>query len=166
MPAASDKKASVAAKPKPAAKPGAKSAVRSGGKQAVGSETTAARKAAPDKLAPVVAKKPTDVQPETVADISAEVVTRFKDLVDRVAKSLEKKGNQVREVVEATLAELGKAFDKGEALNVLPLGKVKVHRSRPAGSGTAIMLKLRRNGAGKGGGKPEKDAIADDGQAG
>jgi nucleoid DNA-binding protein len=163
MPAATAKKASVAAKPKPAAKPGSKVAAHSGEKSG---EAASARLQASGKLAATQAKKPRDGQPDSPATDDSEMVTRFKDLVDRVAKSLEKKSNQVREVVEATLAELGKALDKGEALHVLPLGKVKVHRSRPAGTGTAIMLKLRRNGPAKDGEKTEKDAIADNEQAG
>ena len=154
MPAAAIKKTPVAAKAKAATKP------------TIPSDQTAARKVASNKPASAAIRKPQEVQSDDQSGIDPEVVTRFKDLVDRVAKSLEKKSNQVREVVEATLAELGKAFDQGESLNVLPLGKVKVHRSRPAGSGTAIMLKLRRNGAGKGGNRSDKDAIADSGQAG
>lgn len=166
MPTASVKKASVAAKPKPTVKPEANSAVISGEKSAISGVASPSRIAASGKLAAKPVKTPRGTQPDNPIAIDSEVVTRFKDLVGRVAKSLEKNNNQVREVVEATLAELGKAFDNGEALHVLPLGKVKVHRSRPAGSGTAIMLKLRRNGASKGGEKSEKDAIADSGQAG
>lgn len=82
-----------------------------------------------------------------VTDAGSVVQTKFKDLVERVAAASGQKPKDVRDVVAATLAELGKAIELGEALNLPPLGKIKLVRSRDLAVGASLTLKLRRGGA-------------------
>lgn len=100
--------------------------------------------------------------PETAAT-EAGAVVRVRDLVDRVAEASDQKKKDVRDVVEAVLAVLGKAIDAGEVLNLPPLGKLRVARAATAEAG-AITLKLRRGGGGKGSEKAEKEGLAEDGE--
>lgn len=107
----------------------------------------AAAKAAPENDAGAVAK----------AARAAKVakMLRGKDLVARVAEATGAKIKDVRETVEATLSEIGKALDAGEALNLPPLGRVKIAPSKGDGS-QPMKLKLRRGAAEK----PAKQALA------
>jgi hypothetical protein len=90
-------------------------------------------------------------------------VLRKKDLVDRVAALSGAKKKTARDAVEATLALMGEALDRGEELNLPPFGKARVNRSRDVAGGTALILKLRRSGKGPGGKAPGKDPLADAG---
>ncbi len=97
-------------------------------------------------------------------DDVARIPTKFKDLVERVAAATGQKTKDVREVVTATLDELGKALEQGEALNLPPFGKIKISRTRSLVSGSAMTLKLRRGaggGGGNGGNKGAKTALVD-----
>ncbi len=86
---------------------------------------------------------------------------RLKELVDRVVAATGGKKKGVKEVVEATLTQLGAALQKGESLNLPEFGKMRVARAGTGGGG-AMTLKLRR-GPGVGGrGKSAKEAIAAD----
>ena len=69
---------------------------------------------------------------------------RRKTLLERVAAASGRKAGEVREVVEATLAELGVALDRGETLNLPPLGKARVASRRPAAGGETLVVRLRR----------------------
>jgi hypothetical protein len=92
--------------------------------------------------APVLVATPNDAPADAII-----VQTKIKDLIDRVAAATGQKPKDVRDVVVATLAALGTALDQGEALNVPPLGKIKVNRSRDLDNGASLTLKLRRMGA-------------------
>jgi hypothetical protein len=67
-----------------------------------------------------------------------------KNLIQAVIEASGLKRNAVKPVVEAVLAELGKALARGEALNVPPLGKLSVNRSKEVGNADVMILKLRR----------------------
>lgn len=67
-----------------------------------------------------------------------------KALVEAVVEASGQKRNVVKQVVEATLAELGNALARGEALNLPPLGKLSVNRRKEAGNADVLILKLRR----------------------
>lgn len=104
--------------------------------------STARRKPA----APTVA--PADAAPAAAADAPVGTALRLKELVERVAASTGGKKNGVREVVEATLTQLGLALQNGEMLNLPALGKVRVAKTQGSGAGAAMTLKLRRGGEG------------------
>lgn len=144
---------STATAKKPAAEKAAKPAAK-----------TAAKPAAKPKAAPKAAvAKPKPAAEATAKPARVEgKALRAKDLVARVAEVTGGKVKDVKPLVEATLAELGRALDAGEALNLPPLGRVKITPAK-AGSDGPMKLKLRRGGAAEGK-KPAKEALADDGE--
>ncbi|GHE02856.1 hypothetical protein GCM10008024_24050 [Allgaiera indica] len=79
-------------------------------------------------------------------DRGVEVTLLKRELFARVVAATDAKKPQVKQIVEATLAIIGQALADGEALNLPPLGKVRIVRSRDAGSAEVITLKLRRKG--------------------
>ena len=62
--------------------------------------------------------------------------------------------------VEATLAQMGDALQKGESLNLPAFGKVRVARAGSEAGG-AMTLKMRQGTGGAGKGKAAKEPIAD-----
>ena len=81
---------------------------------------------------------------------------RLKELVDRVVAATGGKKKGVKEVVEATLLQMGEALKKGESLNLPAFGKLRVARAGAEGGG-AMTLKLRQ---GTGGGAKAKSDMA------
>ena len=93
------------------------------------------------------------------AKVRAAPGLRLKELVDRVVAATGGKKKGVKEVVEATLTQLGAALQKGESLNLPEFGKMRVARAGTEGGG-AMTLKLRQ-GTGTGvRGKSAKEPIA------
>jgi len=84
---------------------------------------------------------------------------RLKDLVERVAAATGGKKAGVREIIEATLVQMGDALKKGESLNLPAFGKVRV--ARPAADGGAMTLKLRQIVPGGPKGKAAKEGLAE-----
>jgi DNA-binding protein HU-alpha len=80
------------------------------------------------------------------APVAAEAVpaVRFKDFLDRVVARSGAKRKDAKGVVEATLAVLGDALAKGEALNLPELGKARVNRQKGEGGVETMVVKLRR----------------------
>lgn len=118
-------KSSAKATPKPAAKDAARSAPKT---------TTGANVSAPASG---------DNKPAKPVSVDAPML-RARDLVARVAEATGAKVKDVRETVEATLAELGKALDQGQTLQLPPLGKLSVAPRKGADDTSPIKLKLRR----------------------
>jgi nucleoid DNA-binding protein len=114
--------------------------------------TAPARKAA---VAAVVADSGT---PEGAAAVPQ---LKLKDLVARVAEGAEVKKKVARDVVGHALAEIGAALSQGHGLNLPPLGKARVARSRDKDGAEIITVRLRRGGA-KGGRPDESLAEAED----
>ena len=85
---------------------------------------------------------------------------RLKDLVDRVVAATGGKKKGVKEVVEATLLQMGEALKKGESLNLPAFGKLRVARAGAEGGG-AMTLKLRQATGGGGKAKAGKESLAD-----
>ena len=75
-----------------------------------------------------------------------------RELFARVAAATDAKKKDVKLIVDATLAILGKALSDGEELNLPPLGKIRIVKARDAGGVEVVTLKLRRKTAGAGGG--------------
>lgn len=71
-------------------------------------------------------------------------VLQKKDFVDRVVAASGAKKADARPIIEATLAQLGKALAAGETLAVPPLGRARVNLERDQRGGEIITLRLRR----------------------
>jgi nucleoid DNA-binding protein len=77
----------------------------------------------------------------------AAPLVKKKDLVARVVEALDgKKKGTVKDIVEATLATLGEALQKGESLNLPPFGKARVAKQTGEGAESVITLRLRGAG--------------------
>ncbi len=148
------------AAPKPAAKAAAKPATAS-----KAAAKPAPRAAVKSKIAAVAAKP--QVKEESmnevveIAESGAKVVAmmKVKDLIDRVAAASDQNKKDVRAIVEATLAELGKALEAGETLILPPLGRLRIANQKSDAAGQILTLKLRRGGEKKPG-KNAGEALA------
>jgi nucleoid DNA-binding protein len=65
-----------------------------------------------------------------------------RSLFDRVETATGAKKKAVRDIVDATLAELGEALGRGETLVLPPLGRVTVARTK--GDKGAMVLRYRK----------------------
>lgn len=98
-----------------------------------------------------------ELTPADEAEAASADQLRIKDLLDRVAAATDQPKNKLRSIVEATLTELGKALEAGEAINLSQLGKIRIVNSRSEAQGTIMTLKLRRMA-----GKSDKSAAANE----
>lgn len=166
MPSAPAKTAS-AAKTSATAKSAAKTATKPPSKPAA--KKPAPKPAAKPALSPAVAVKVTeDATSKPKAAKPAVVdgpVLRGKDLVARVAEATGAKVKTVRPLVEATLAELGKALDLGHTLQLPPLGKLSVSPRKSDTDTSPIKLKLRRASEANGKKASKKETLAEPGEA-
>ncbi len=101
---------------------------------AVKAATKAATKAVTETAAATPANKA----------VAAAPVLRRKELVARIVASSGMKPNAVKTALDAVLEEIGKAVAAGEALNIPPLGKLTVNRSKVVGDRQVMICKLRR----------------------
>jgi hypothetical protein len=90
---------------------------------------------------------------------------RSKEFLERVAVATDLNKNKVRAIVEATLAELGKALDAGEPLNLSGLGKVRIVNTKAEDFGSILTLKLRRAHGKEAGSDEGKEALAEASEA-
>lgn len=102
---------------------------------------TRKKRATAKAAAPSILPPPPEPAPDAEG---AKAVTR-RALVDRVQAATGGKKKAVREIVEATLQALGDALEKGEALNVPPLGRLTVKREGKGAAG-AMTIKVKRGG--------------------
>ena len=75
--------------------------------------------------------------------VSAKVLHK-RDFIGRVAEAAELPRARVRDVVEITLAELGRAIAAGETLALPPFGKARVSRQKTVRGGEVLVVRLRR----------------------
>lgn len=90
-----------------------------------------------------------------------------KEFIARVKQATEGSKPDLRSIVDATLTVLGEALAKGEDVQLRPLGRARVNRSRKAETSatTILTVKLRRGAGGKAEGHAaEKEALAEAGQ--
>lgn len=71
---------------------------------------------------------------------------RKRDLINAVTAAAPRMGG-MRGVMDATLAAIGAALDRGEALNLPPLGRMRVTRRGEAGGAATLVIRLRRPAA-------------------
>lgn len=70
-----------------------------------------------------------------------------RDFIDRVVAATGARRSEVRPIIEATLAELGRVLSDGNTLAVPPLGRARVNLEKDARGGDVITLRLRRRPA-------------------
>lgn len=155
---------------KPAAAKTTKAAPKTTAKAATAKPAAVRKTPAKPKIAAAAAKP--QIQEESMNEIveineaGAKVVAmmKVKDLIDRVATASDQNKKDVRAIVEATLAELGKALEAGETLILPPLGRVRIANQKSDASGQMMTLKLRRGGENKPG-KNAGEALAEASEA-
>lgn len=131
-------------------------------RKTVARKASAARIEAPAiDMAAVLAAAPAAVTIEPAPETA--ITLKKKELVERVASAVGGKKKDIKEIVEATLAVLGEALQKGEALNLPPFGRAKVARSKGEGKASAMTVKLRGAGE-KNAPKAKKEALAEAGE--
>ena len=85
----------------------------------------------------------TDMSDQTDAPHdSAQVVVKKKDFVDRAVLRSGVKKADARTAIEAALAVLAEALERGEDLVLPPLGRLKVTRAKVGPKGKQLILKL------------------------
>ncbi len=158
---------------KPGAKPAAKPIAKAAPKAAITApKAPAPQVPAPKALVPDTASTaPEAVILETITSENIDKAARIaapqvkkKELIARVVAALDgKKKGGVKEIVEATLETLGAALQKGESLNLPPLGHARVARQK--GEGTSSLTTVRLRGAGmKNAPKGGKQTLAEPGE--
>jgi nucleoid DNA-binding protein len=130
---------------KPSVTPVVKAAVKSAPKRAAA--------AAPAELAKAPAA------PIALVKVKANVL-KIKDVLDQVAKSQGGKKKGMKEVVEATLAALGAAFARGDAVNLPGFGRARVAQIEDTAAGKPMTIKMK-SGTGNTQKKPGKQGLAD-----
>ena len=160
MPSASIKKPASTAPAKTSAKPPAKSPAKPAPKPIVRAAPTP-KAASGNNVPPPESRDKTSSKP-----VSTDTpMLRARDLVARVAEATGAKVKDVRDTVEATLAEIGKALDLGQSLQVPPLGKLSLAPRKGADDTSPIKLKLRRAADPKVKKASKKEALAEPDEA-
>lgn len=80
----------------------------------------------------------------TTADDRAAVLHK-SEFLDRVSTASNVPRAQVRRIVEATLAELGRALAQDGTVVLPPFGTARVRRRRATRDGEVVLVRLRRN---------------------
>ena len=75
--------------------------------------------------------------------IPAKVLHK-REFLARVAADVRAPRTEIREVVEATLSQLGRAISAGETLALPPFGKARVSRQETPSGAEVLVLRLRR----------------------
>ncbi len=99
-------------------------------------------------------------------DPASSVLTQLKkkEFIARVKLATAGQKPDLRSIVDATLTVLGEALAKGEDVQLRPLGRARVNRSRKAETSatTVLTVKLRRGAGGKAAVPKETLAVAGD----
>jgi len=69
-----------------------------------------------------------------------------KHLVEKVARRVGVRKNEVRPILDAVLLELGAALAEDTQMMLQPLGKVVVKKAKDAGEATVYTCKIRHSG--------------------
>jgi len=92
--------------------------------------------------AKVVKKTPTAPAPEV-----ASPMLRKKELIERVVARSGIKKKDAKPVIEAMLSVLGEALANGEDLNLQPLGKVMVKKTKELANAKMMVTRIRQRNA-------------------
>lgn len=86
----------------------------------------------------------TDAAPVDAPEATVVTTMKKKDMIAKVSEVSGVKRSDAKKVIEAVLAELGDALQRGDELNLPPLGKMSVHRQREGSGAHIVIAKLRR----------------------
>jgi len=107
---------------------------------------------------PVAGAAEKDATPDTSV-VSELPDMRKRELVDAVVDRSGIKKRYAKPAIEAALAILGEVLEEGRSLQMPPLGRVKVQRTKALADGQVIVAKLRRKHVSE---AAEDDAKSDD----
>ncbi|WP_230383031.1 HU family DNA-binding protein [Paracoccus shanxieyensis] len=102
-------------------------------------------------------------RPQKMADDTNESdpgtarVLQKRQFLARIAQRTGMRNAQIKEIVEATLAELGDAMAAGQTLALPPLGRARINRQRDVSGAEVIVLRLRRRNADIASGNDDED---------
>lgn len=146
-------------------------------KKPAGPKTAAAKPAVakPSPIKPAAAKTPVRPAGKTVGKAAQTegparsepskptkgATLKARDLIARVAEATGGKPKDIKSIVEATLAELGKSLDASETLVLPPLGKLRITPAKGEGGSGPMKLKLKRGVAAGAKKKVEKEPLAE-----
>lgn len=105
--------------------------------------TNTAPKSTATKTATVKTKVAKATIVETVTPVVTGLPVKKPELIDRIITETGMKRKDVKPVVEATLAVLGRTLAEGEELTVPPLGKLMIKRVKDLPNAKILTLKLR-----------------------
>ncbi len=111
-----------------------------------------------------VASPKTKIAAAAVSVPQGEMVKK-PEFIDRAVARTEVKKRDAKPAIEAALAVLADALEKGEELNLPPMGKLRVVKSKDIGDGAKVLtLKLRtmKDGAGQGAGPTDHLSESDE----
>lgn len=119
-------------------------------------KTTTKTKAAKPVPKPAATPKPMVV--ETIKPVVAGAPVKKPELIDRVVAETGMKKKDVKPVVEAMLAVLGRTLAAGEEITAPPMGKLMIKKSKDVHNAKILTLKLRHMA---GHDAAKKDPLAD-----
>ncbi|SMO51327.1 HU family DNA-binding protein [Paracoccus laeviglucosivorans] len=82
--------------------------------------------------------------PKAEGDPGTAKVLQKRQFLSRIAHRTGMRNAQIKDIVEATLAELGEAMAAGQTLALPPLGRARINRQRDVSGAEVIVLRLRR----------------------
>ncbi len=81
---------------------------------------------------------------ETSPVVSAPEMKK-KELIEAAVERAGVKKKDAKPAIEAALAILGEALSDGRDLNLQPLGKIKVQKTKELSNGTVMNVRIRRS---------------------
>ncbi|MEN8983771.1 MAG: HU family DNA-binding protein [Planktotalea arctica] len=82
-----------------------------------------------------------------------------KELIDTVTERSGIKKKDAKPVIEAMLEVLGETLAEGREMNLQPLGKIKINRTKEVQGGNVLIVKVRQSSRVPGSGRaPDVDA--------
>ncbi|PIE12527.1 MAG: DNA-binding protein [Rhodobacterales bacterium] len=85
--------------------------------------------------------------------VLAGPVLRKKALIDEVTQRAGIKRRDAKPAVDAVLAILGEALVEGRELNLPPMGKIKIRKTKKVSNGTIMQARIRQPEKGRNAGK-------------
>jgi nucleoid DNA-binding protein len=92
-----------------------------------------------------VVAKPTPVVVTENTHVVSDPAFKKKELIDAVTERSCIKKKDAKPVIEAMLAILGETLAEGREMNLQPLGKVKINRSKDVQGGKVFITKIRQS---------------------
>ena len=133
-----------------------------------GAKPPAPRNAAkPVRDVPAAAKSGSEAEGPETSNVAASSTSaapqelKRRELIDRVVAKSDVKKKYAKPVIEAMLEVLGDTLSEGREMNLQPLGKVKLNRTKETPTARVIVAKIRQNKSAAGKAAGDQDALAD-----